>query len=88
MAPRCFLCRVPRTRDMPLFTCPDAGFAHTAWAAALPNYCHLLKSKPLICGQHFIAGSVVSIRAGSNSTYALLSEALPSESLITRTVRM
>ena len=40
------------------------------------------------CGQHFIAGSVVSIRAGSNSTYALLSEALPSESIITRTVRM
>ena len=86
MTHRCFICHVVRTFDMPLFTCPDVGFAHTAWSAALLTYSHLLSSKPHICGQHFPAGSVVSIRAESKTTYGLLSKALPLEGIITRKV--
>ena len=86
MPHRCFICKVVRASDMPLFTCPDVGSAHTAWSAALPAHSHLLSSKPYICGQHFPVGSVVSIRAGSTTTYGLLSKALPSEGIITRKV--
>ena len=64
-----FTSQVVRASDMPLFTWPNVGFLHMAWSAALPAYGHLLSSKPYICGHHFPAVSVVSIRARSEASH-------------------